>query len=246
MKNHNFIFIGGLHRSGTSILHRCLRKHPLISGFFDTCSPEDEGQHLQSVYLPARNYGGPGRFGFDPNARLTEESKLVSEENRTKLIKEWGMHWDLSKPYLMEKSPPNLIKMRFLQRMFNNSYFIIITRHPVACAYATKEMQKKWSIISLIKHWLTCHQIFDEDKKHINKIFVLKYEDFVLQPKIWLNKICNFLNISIIQNFEDISSAKNEKYYGKWKKPSNILVKKYAEWKYEKKVNYFNYSLVDF
>ena len=76
------VFVGGLHRSGTSLLHRCLAEHPDASGFRGTGVPEDEGQHLQSVYRPARAHGGPGRFGFDPGAHLTEESPLVSDENR--------------------------------------------------------------------------------------------------------------------------------------------------------------------
>jgi hypothetical protein len=44
------VFIGGLHRSGTSIVHRCLSDHPDVSGFQSTGVWEDEGQHLQSVY----------------------------------------------------------------------------------------------------------------------------------------------------------------------------------------------------
>jgi len=48
-----YVFIAGLHRSGTSVLARCLREHPQISGFRNTGVPEDEGQHLQDVYPAA-------------------------------------------------------------------------------------------------------------------------------------------------------------------------------------------------
>ena len=44
------VFVGGLHRSGTSLVHRCLALHPAVSGFSGTGVPEDEGQHLQTVY----------------------------------------------------------------------------------------------------------------------------------------------------------------------------------------------------
>ena len=73
-----FVFIGGLHRSGTSILHRLLCEHPDTSGFEDTGVPEDEGQHLQSVFEPAYIHGGPGEFAFHAEAHLTEKSSLVS------------------------------------------------------------------------------------------------------------------------------------------------------------------------
>src|SRR5438445_5092577 len=99
MDKHTFIFIGGLHRSGTSVLHRCLREHSAVSGFSDTNFPEDEGQFLQSVYYRAGRHGGPGKFGFDPRAHLTEKTRLVSEANRDRLFSEWAAHWDLEKKY---------------------------------------------------------------------------------------------------------------------------------------------------
>jgi len=136
MKNRH-LFLCGLHRSGTSVLHRCLREHPSISGFENTGVPQDEGQHLQTVFRPAHALGGPGRFGLDPRAHLTEASELVTAANRERIAAEWGRHWDASCSYLMEKSPPNLLRTRFLQAIFPESSFITITRHPIATAFAT-------------------------------------------------------------------------------------------------------------
>jgi len=179
---HRFVYVGGLHRSGTSTVFRCLREHPLISGFNDTGATEEEGQHLQSVYPPATAYGGPGRFGFHPGAHLTEASDLVTADNRLRLFEEWKIHWDLSKPVLLEKSPPNLIRARFLQKLFPNSYFVIVTRHPIAVSYATL----KWtytSLAELIEHWLVCHEKFRQDEEHLERLLVLRYEDLWSSPK---------------------------------------------------------------
>ena len=78
-----FIFVCGLHRSGTSVLHRAIRAHPDISGIDGTKSPEDEGQHLQSVYLPGGKFGGPGAF-----ALAADDFEAFAEAMRRKLIRE--------------------------------------------------------------------------------------------------------------------------------------------------------------
>jgi hypothetical protein len=97
---HRVVFVGGLHRSGTSILARSIAAHPSISAFSNTGVPEDEGQHLQTVFLPAYAYGSPGTFAFNPEARLTEASPLVGAASRERLFEDWSRHWDLSKPIL--------------------------------------------------------------------------------------------------------------------------------------------------
>src|SRR5262245_48742926 len=109
MNRHKFLFISGLHRSGTTLLAQCLREHPEISGFRDTGVSEDEGQFLQTVYAPGVEHGGPGKLAFDPATHLTEDSPLITEENRRKLFTDWARYWDLERPVLLEKSPPNLM-----------------------------------------------------------------------------------------------------------------------------------------
>jgi hypothetical protein len=103
----NVLFIGGVHRSGTSLLHHILRAHSDISGFANTGVSMDEGQHLQSIYPTARAYGGPGRFGFDPRSFMDENHPLATCGNAAALAAEWGRHWDFGKQLLIEKSPPN-------------------------------------------------------------------------------------------------------------------------------------------
>ena len=78
VEEHRFVFLAGLHRSGTTLLARLLAAHPEVSGFSGTGVPADEGQHLQSVYPAAKVWGGPGRFGFAPEAHFTEAQ--ASEE----------------------------------------------------------------------------------------------------------------------------------------------------------------------
>lgn len=145
MEDKIFIFIAGLHRSGTSLLHDIMKTHPSVSGFSETGVPKDEGQHLQSVYQTAMAFGGPGKFVFDPRAYMNESHPLATHENAKVIFEQWRQYFDLSYRYLIEKSPPNIIRTRFLQKLFPRSKFIVILRHPLAVSYATK----KWSRTSI-------------------------------------------------------------------------------------------------
>jgi Sulfotransferase family len=244
---HKFVFLCGLHRSGTSPLFRILQQHPEVSGFSNTGVPEDEGQHLQTVFPAAKAYGGPGRFGFAEEAHLTEESALTTSENKLKLFDEWSKHWDLTKPCLLEKSPPNLIRTRFLQAVFPNSYFIVIVRHPIAVALATS----KWadsSLDSLVEHWLQCHRLFELDRPHLRHVCVIRYEDLIRATQTELEGIHRFLGLAC-QSAPPLNPAGNDGYFSAWRNLSTERTgrKQVREivMKYEEKVRPYGYSLVD-
>jgi len=245
MKNHKFIFICGLHRSGTSLLHKILKNQKGISGFENTPAIEDEGQHLQTVFNAANKHGGPGKFGFDPSSYLNANSKLINAENKKNLITQWNKYWDLNKEFLVEKSPPNLVRTLFLQALFPNSYFITIYRHPVATSLATKKWSKT-SYSSLISHWLICHKQFMNDKTKIKNSLEIKYEDLTEMPSKTLNTISKFLNTEVKIKDINIKKEVNQKYFNIWKNKKTHFLLKYKinrhENYFEKKINEFNYS----
>lgn len=250
MENHKFIFVAGLHKSGTSILFKCLREHPQISGFKDTGVPQDEGQHLQTVYPSEKELEGKtmGEFGFKRGAYIDETSALVSKANRDRLFSEWSRYWDLDKPFLLEKSPANLLRTRFLQALFPNSYFVIITRHPIAVSFATR---KHWRIVIklnlLLKHWLYCHDTFMADRGHLKNTYLLKYEAFVENPNKHLADIYSFLGVENHPTNSDVRSDINGNYYQRWQEfQNNVVLKPYANYitaKYETRINQYGYSL---
>lgn len=245
MQQHKFIFICGLHRSGTSLLYKILKNQKTISGFKNTTAIEDEGQHLQSVFNAANKHGGPGKFGFDKDSFLNEKSEIIKKENKDKLFSEWSKYWDLSKEYLIEKSPPNLVRTLFLQAMFPNSYFITIYRHPAATSLATKKWSKT-SHYSLIKHWLVCHNQYLEDKKTLKNSLDINYEDLTDNPKETLKIIGDFLNTQIILSENTIKKGVNDKYLSLWQKNKRSILYKFnikkAEKEFEVSINKFGYS----
>jgi hypothetical protein len=243
---HRFVFVCGLHRSGTSFLFRMLRQHPSISGFRNTGVPEDEGQHLQTVFPRGRQYGGPGKFGFADEAHLCEDSPLACSVNRARLLEEWGQHWDLSKPILLEKSPPNLIRTRFLQKLFPNSFFLIILRHPIAVSLAT-EAWSHTGLESLMRHWVQCHDLWEGDRPHLRRVMTLRYEDLVAQPDVALARVCRFLGLPPIRCDIPVLTNTNDKYFQMWREwatrsEDRILMERILQ-QHDAAVKRFGYNL---
>lgn len=214
-ESHDLLFIGGLHKSGTSIFHRSVKAHSSASGFSDTGVPRDEGQLLQSVFPPANQTGGMGRFGFRDESHLTEECPIADESHGRRLFQEWSEHWDLGKRVLVEKSPPTLIRTRFLQSLFPDARFVILLRHPIPVSYSTSQ----WTDIhfhTLIGHWVRCHDIFEKDRPHIRRLLVVRYEDFVARPDETLKKLCDHVGLEPVGPDEEIRENINRKYLRRW------------------------------
>jgi len=218
MSEHTYVFIGGLHRSGTTLLARLLADHPEISGFRGTGAREDEGQHLQHTYAPARDFGGAGRFAFDARAHLVEVDDDTAARHRSELQEAWHPHWDLDRRVLIEKSPPNLIRMRYLQSVFPGARFILITRHPVTTSLATKKWRRTQTLFSLIRHWLVAHGIATDDAKHLEHFLVVKYEDLVADPAVTLETVQRFLGVAPHPPAPGaVNTTASDKYADKWR-----------------------------
>jgi len=248
VEEHQLVFLAGLHRSGTTLLARLLAAHPEISGFSGTGVPADEGQLLQSVYPPAKEYGGPGRFGFAPESHLTEASPLASGASARKLFEEWSPHWDLSRPLLLEKSPPNLLKTRFLQALFPGAAFVVIVRHPIPVSIPTARWRGTRRYDRLFEHWLRCHALFEADRKLLQRAHVLTYEQLVRDPNAVLSGIFTFLGVEPIAPNESVETGANEKYFRQWRDlKRDLRMRAYLDlvslW-YEGRVRRYGYSLL--
>jgi len=269
--NYKYVFVCGLQRSGTSMLGRNIARLENCTGFKNTGVLQDEGQYLQDVYPDDGEYGGTGRFGFDLRAHLTETSSLLTPENVAKLRASWHGYWDNGKTICVEKTPSNLIKTRFLQAAFPNSYFIVVKRHPVAVSMATQRWKVSVTAIHrLFEHWLHCYGILEDDKKHLKCVYDLRYEDYIQNPDKYHQEIARFIGTRVPdapkedkfrhvtqwpptdlrvpeRAMEEASQAYNKKYFDRW---SNLLNNsifrryyRYIAMKYEPQVAKYGYSL---
>lgn len=218
------VFVGGLHRSGTTPFARLLAEHPEVSGLTDTTVREDEGQHLQKVYPKAKVFGGSGRFARDPRAHLTETSPLLTPEAPGAMLDAWLPFWDQRARLLLEKSPPNLIMGRFLQAAYPGSALIVVVRHPVTVALSTK----KWrsfssgdprrfeSLSRLVEHWLIAHDILAEDLEHLPRALVVHYETLVNDPGPELERVRELLGLDRSHPLQPLSAAHGSGYEKWW------------------------------
>src|SRR5215472_17026574 len=97
-----FVFVCGMPRSGTTILAKEIARLANCTGFENTGVIMDEGQYLQDVYLTEWACGGAGRFGFAPEAHLTENSPLLTPANVDRLRQSWETYWHKNKRICVE------------------------------------------------------------------------------------------------------------------------------------------------
>jgi hypothetical protein len=242
---HLFVFIGGVHRSGTTLLGQLLAEHGDASGFVNTGVPADEGQHLQTVYPPAREFGGPGKFAFAHDVALTETSPLVSGAH-DRLLAEWSPYWDIGRRVLIEKSPPNLLRFRFLQKVFPGASCVAVLRHPIAVAYATQKWSKT-SIPSLLEHWLTAHERFAADQPLLENVLEVRYEGLVADPETTVGALEQSLGLPPHAPETKVEAGSNERYFERWRtesqRPVRGLQLRRAARRLEARANEFGYSL---
>lgn len=188
-----FVFICGLHRSGTTLLERLLASRFDVA-YLRASVPESEGQHMQSVYRAANVYGGAGRFAFSREMPADLERLLSDPEAcRARIIADWNRFVVGTSSTLLEKSPPNLTKIDWLRQVFPGARFVIMTRDPRAASAATR----KWSntpLEELMRHWDTAYsqavaQSREED------CTVLRYEDLCENQDGEISRIAAFLRL---------------------------------------------------
>lgn len=200
-KPEKWTFIVGCYNSGTTLLSELMGKHPNISAL------PTEGHFITDQFLKDYDLGIPRMWVDREDIFRLDETTPGPDVERIK--KEWGMRLDLSKPILVEKSPPNAARTRWFQKHFENAHFIGIVRNGYAVAEGIsrkgdpKSIKDGWPIQKSAWQWARSNQVMMDDAQHLNNFHLVRYEDLATNPQVELDKIANFLGQ---QAFPDLST----------------------------------------
>lgn len=189
-----WVFIVGCYNSGTTLLSEVLAGHKMIG------SLPTEG-HFLTDQFPSEYDMGISRMWMSREDlyRLTEND---DGPNIVRLKKEWNMRMKgRSKPVFLEKSPQNGARTRWLQKHFENAYFIGMIRNGYAVAEgisrkaSPESRMGNWPIDTCAEQWCLSNQVLEEDSAHLNKFMWVRYEDFTENPGRELKKILKFIEL---------------------------------------------------
>lgn len=224
-----YVFVGGLHRSGTSLVNRLVQGLPGIGGITGAPVPENEGVYLQGAIPHTAQSGRPMFFATNPDEHLTEDHPLNALETRLRLDHDWDPWFADGLTWRVEKSPVNLTRMRLLQQLFPLAQFIIVVRHPEAIAASVASWLDQ-PAAALHQHWVDAHRQLMGDLPYIHAVLVVRYEDIVADTGAAVRQLAAFLDTTATGPTEVIRDG-NAAYTGASSFNSG-LVSAAADWGY--------------
>jgi hypothetical protein len=107
---------------------------------------------------------------------------------------DWSYYYQPRPGILLEKSPPNVLRSRWLQLHFRPSQFVAIIRHPYAVCEGIRRRDGH-TIEEAALHWVRANECLLEDVKHLQDCLCLRYEELCQQPEDHLEKLESFLSL---------------------------------------------------
>jgi len=104
----------------------------------------------------------------------------------------WEEVWDCSKPILLEKSPPNIIRAFEIEKVFSPAYFIAMIRNPYAFCEGFSR-RNSTSMEDAAKFWVKCAEYQIKNIQGLNKIIYFTYEMLTEKPSKTSEQILHFV-----------------------------------------------------
>lgn len=195
-----FVFIGGVPRSGTSIFQKILDGHTQIYG-----GPEFD--HIYPTLKLYQSYKNGVEVTKRQKHYYTEKDVLLRFRAFLNEFLEAKLNQEMVS-YLSEKTPSNLLVFHQLKEFFPNSKFIWVIRDPRANLYSFNKVQKQnketnlgknlYQDLNLINRYIKSGTRFSEN--YPESILIIYYEDLLLNTESEILKVCEFLSLPYENN----------------------------------------------
>jgi len=183
---HYWLFVLGLTNSGTTMLASILKQHPLIR------SLAREGQQMTAAFPQEIAHGVDRIWALKPEVfHWTEDSDPTPA---ARVRHDWAMNYARRPGILLEKSPTNSMRSRWLERHFSPCRFITIVRSPYAVCEGIRR-RAGHEIGDAARQWARGHAILLADMERLERTMWFRYEDFCAAPADHLERIERFLEL---------------------------------------------------
>lgn len=167
---HKYLFILSPPYSGSTALWQLLQSSAQVAAL------PDEGQKLPELAPMMRQQP------WNPETQFDWQT----------ISKVWHGYWDLTRPVLLEKSPPHLCRSEQLLTHFDPAYFILLLRDPVATCEALhrrngmsyEEAAQRW--IAWLQYHLACRET-------LPRYQLLYYEALTEDPTHCLQELADWM-----------------------------------------------------
>lgn len=167
---NSYLFILCPPYSGSTVLWKLVSTSEAVSAL------PDEGQFLPEVKEVMR------QNAWDPDLKLP-----------WRMIKEvWDGYWDLDRPLLVEKSPPNLLRTDEIIEYFSPIYFLLMVRNPYAHCEGLMR-RNKWNAQKAAQFAVRCLRLQAENVNKLNNVLSFTYEELVENPESLSKRIQSFI-----------------------------------------------------
>lgn len=165
-----------------------LARHPEV-GYMPT-----EGQFLTDQLVLPRAVGLPRLWAIKPELFCLDENG-GEDIDVERLKRQWGAHYnDPRRPVLLEKSPTNAGRSRWLQEHFEDAHFIGIVRNGYAVAEGIR--RKAGHLIALAaRQWARSNEIMLRDFDFLERKRLISYENLTETPGNVLEELYEFLGL---------------------------------------------------
>ncbi len=186
LKDSTWLFVLGVNNSGTTLLTRILGLHPYIRDL------HAEGQRLTRALPKPIDFDLRRMWSHRIDAfRWTEDDDPTPA---ARAMYDWAPHFARGSGYLLEKSPPNTVRSRWLQANFRPCRFLVVTRNPYAVAEGVRR-RRNCTLEEAAEHWALAHTALHEDFPLLQHALHITYERLCDDTQAVLRDIESFLNL---------------------------------------------------